>query len=243
MSLLRDGADNSINFQKASCTLDGCVKIWTSRVDSVATETGKLLSGLGDDARASSLPLLSLLFLLSSPSLTPCAHSGRRRRQRGRRRRRGRRAPGEACAQAGPSSSLTPPSPLALALTSLSHRPQAARQAATLADDFSKLRVKSFDLEFTVDPLFKKTSADFDEGGAGGILMNHLACDGTMKVVFDAGDAKLECDEEDALDEADEEDKARQRAQDEEDRAEIDISKLQGAPALPHPLDSAWEEY
>jgi hypothetical protein len=35
-----------INFQKASCTLDGCVKVWTSRVDSVATETGKLLSGL-----------------------------------------------------------------------------------------------------------------------------------------------------------------------------------------------------
>lgn len=52
MSLLRNGDDNSINFQKASCTLDGCVKIWTSRVDSVATETGKLLSGLGEDARA-----------------------------------------------------------------------------------------------------------------------------------------------------------------------------------------------
>jgi len=29
--------------------LDGCVKIWTSRVDSVATETGKLLSGLGEE--------------------------------------------------------------------------------------------------------------------------------------------------------------------------------------------------
>jgi hypothetical protein len=25
MSLLRNGEDNSINFQKASCTLDGCV--------------------------------------------------------------------------------------------------------------------------------------------------------------------------------------------------------------------------
>lgn len=50
MSLLRNGdGDNSINFQKASCTLDGCVKIWTSRVDSVATETGKLLSGLAED--------------------------------------------------------------------------------------------------------------------------------------------------------------------------------------------------
>ena len=44
MSLLKDG--DGVNFQKASCTLDGCVKIYTSRVDSVATETGKLLSGL-----------------------------------------------------------------------------------------------------------------------------------------------------------------------------------------------------
>lgn len=46
MSLLKEG--DSVNFQKASCTLDGCVKIYTSRVDSVATETGKLLSGLAD---------------------------------------------------------------------------------------------------------------------------------------------------------------------------------------------------
>lgn len=46
MNILREG--DSINFQKASCTLDGCVKIYTSRVDSVATETGKLLSGLAD---------------------------------------------------------------------------------------------------------------------------------------------------------------------------------------------------
>ena len=49
MSLLRDG--DSINFQKASCTLDGCIKIYTSRVDSVASETGKLLSGLSDSRR------------------------------------------------------------------------------------------------------------------------------------------------------------------------------------------------
>ena len=49
MSLLRNVTDNSINFQKASCTLDGCVKIWTSRVDSVGTETGKLLSNLASE--------------------------------------------------------------------------------------------------------------------------------------------------------------------------------------------------
>ena len=51
MSLLRNELDNSINFQKASFTLDGCVKIWTSRVDSVGTETGKLLSNLANEGR------------------------------------------------------------------------------------------------------------------------------------------------------------------------------------------------
>lgn len=40
----------------ASCTLDGCVKIYTSRVDSVATETTKLLGGL---ATSSSMTLLA----------------------------------------------------------------------------------------------------------------------------------------------------------------------------------------
>jgi len=43
---VRDGT--SINFQKASCTLDGCVKIYASRVDSVVDETGKLINGLAD---------------------------------------------------------------------------------------------------------------------------------------------------------------------------------------------------
>lgn len=50
MSLLKEG--DGVNFQKASCTLDGCVKIYTSRVDSVATETGKLLSGLQDSGNS-----------------------------------------------------------------------------------------------------------------------------------------------------------------------------------------------
>mgnify|MGYP001613820151 FL=1 len=77
--------------------------------------------------------------------------------------------------------------------------------------------MKQFDLEFTVDPLFKKTCADFDEGGAGGILMNHLGCDGNMKVVFDAGDARLPNEIE-----AEDED-------DDEDDVELDIGRLVGA--------------
>lgn len=59
MSLLRNiDGDGSINFQKASCTLDGCVKIWTSRVDSTATAVGKLMSGLAEEHSKSSFYLL-----------------------------------------------------------------------------------------------------------------------------------------------------------------------------------------
>ncbi|KAJ3528735.1 hypothetical protein NM688_g7955 [Phlebia brevispora] len=135
MSLLRNNTDNSINFQRASCTLDGCVKIWTSRVDSVGTETGKLLNNLANED----------------------GEGG---------------GEGEGGAQKKKKS----------------HRP-----ASTLAKDAAQLRNKKPDLEFRVDPLFRKTCADFDEGGAHGLLMNHLALgvgpDGGLRVVFDASDS------------------------------------------------------
>ncbi|WWC67762.1 uncharacterized protein I206_101674 [Kwoniella pini CBS 10737] len=150
LTLLRNGPDDqSINFQKASCTLDGCIKIYTSRVDSVATETGKLLSGLaggggGDDAD-------------------------------------GEDADGDDEEGGEPKAT----------------RKTTSRSEATLAKSFAQLQVKKFDLEFTVDPLFKKTCADFDEGGAMGLLMNHLGVDGKGRVVFDAGDAGADEDDED----------------------------------------------
>lgn len=69
---------------------------------------------------------------------------------------------------------------------------------ATLASSFRSLQLKKFELEFSVDPLFKKASADFDEGGAKGLLLNHLAIDSTGRIVFDssddAGDAIAEGD-------------------------------------------------
>jgi hypothetical protein len=37
-----------------------------------------------------------------------------------------------------------------------------------------------------VDPLFKKTSADFDEGGARGLLLNHLHIGYDGRMIFDA---------------------------------------------------------
>ena len=72
-----------------------------------------------------------------------------------------------------------------------------------MAKSFDALKIKKFDLEFSVDPLFKKTKEDFDEGGAMGLLLNHLGVDGKGRLVFDAGDATVG-DEEDVLEPADE---------------------------------------
>ncbi|KAG6910237.1 hypothetical protein DXG01_012372 [Tephrocybe rancida] len=152
MSLLRNNDDNSINFQRASCTLDGCIKIWTSRVDSVGTETGKLLSNLASD------------------------NNGNEEGEEGER------------------------DPV---------KKKARGPAATLAKDASQLQSKKLELEFSVDPLFKKTCADFDEGGAQGLLMNHLSLgvgsDGGMRVVFDAGDSMGKVEDEEVVEEPEDE--------------------------------------
>ena len=73
---------------------------------------------------------------------------------------------------------------------------QVHRTEATLAKSYSVLQTKKLDLEFTVDPLFRKTRAEFDEGGAMGLLMNHLGVDAKMRVVFDSGDSKLADEDE-----------------------------------------------
>ena len=148
MSLLRsESGDGSINFQKASCTLDGCVKVWTSRVDSVMAETGRLLSGLQDENE-------NLAQKEGGAQDDAASDEGEGDDEEGAR----------------------------------TTRKRTRAREATLAKSFAQLQAKRFDLEFTVDPLFKKTSADFDEGGAGGLLMNHLHVDNNMKVVFDASD-------------------------------------------------------
>ncbi|KAG1750052.1 condensin complex subunit 2/barren [Suillus occidentalis] len=156
MSLLRNNVDNSINFQRASCTLDGCVKIWTSRVDSVGTETGKLLSNLANEGMVGAEDDETLS---DNPDGQDATQAKKKKK---------------------------------------SHRPD-----STLAKDASQLHSKKLDLEFRVDPLFRKTCADFDEGGAQGLLMNHLSLgvgsDGGMRVVFDGSDSmgRLAEDEED----------------------------------------------
>ncbi|KAJ2905348.1 putative barren protein [Zalerion maritima] len=143
MSLLKEG--DGVNFQKASCTLDGCVKIYTSRVDSVATETGKLLSGLAD--------------------------SGNKKKGRDN-------GEGEESEEEVDEDGTVRKKP----------RKKQRSSEATLAPSFASLQLKKFELEFAVDPLFKKASADFDEGGAKGLLLNHLMIDSQGRIVFDSSD-------------------------------------------------------
>ncbi|KAG9873842.1 barren, partial [Aureobasidium melanogenum] len=69
------------------------------------------------------------------------------------------------------------------------------RSEATLATSFAQLQLKKMELEFSVDPLFKKASADFDEGGAKGLLLNHLSIDNTGRIVFDSSDDAQDDDE------------------------------------------------
>ncbi|KAI9832384.1 MAG: hypothetical protein M1819_004372 [Sarea resinae] len=147
MSLLKEG--DGVNFQKASCTLDGCVKIYTSRVDSVATETGKLLSGLADS---------------------------------GNKKRRGAEEDGEGGGEEEEDEEGED------GVRKRARKRAQRSSEATLAASFAPLQLKKFELEFSVDPLFKKASADFDEGGAKGLLLNHLAIDGRGRIVFDSSD-------------------------------------------------------
>jgi condensin complex subunit 2 len=63
-------------------------------------------------------------------------------------------------------------------------------------ENMDSLNVKEWDLEFTVDPLFKKTSAEFDEGGAKGLLLNHLNVYGNKcKLIFDSADAVMDLED------------------------------------------------
>lgn len=95
-----------------------------------------------------------------------------------------------------------------------SKKKKTQRSGATLAKDAAQLRSKKLDLEFSVDPLFKKTCADFDEGGAHGLLMNHLSLGvgktSGLRVIFDASDSIYKEEEDD----------------DEEPYEEVDLSHL-----------------
>ncbi|XP_014490406.1 condensin complex subunit 2 [Vigna radiata var. radiata] len=64
---------------------------------------------------------------------------------------------------------------------------------STLESSFEVLNVKKFDVAFAVDPLYHHTSAQFDEGGAKGLLMNNLGVYGKCRVLFDSLEVPPKC--------------------------------------------------
>lgn len=156
MSLLKDESGKGINFQKASCTLDGCVKVYVGRVDSVGVEAGRLLSGLASSATED---------------------EGKKKRRRG---------DGEEDDEEGDEDGEESDGEGG---TKKKEKKRKQRShEATLAPSFASLQLKKLELEFAVDPLFKKASADFDEGGAKGLLLNHLCINEEGRIVFDSSD-------------------------------------------------------
>ncbi|KAL4421403.1 hypothetical protein ABPG75_010694 [Micractinium tetrahymenae] len=143
--LIREEGGAQTNFQRASVTLDAGVKIYSYRVDSVHTETFKILGGLGRASKDDDEPEAGEL---------GDGGVGGEGEEGGRRRRR--------------AHELNP--------------------EATLEASLEALNIKKFDLAFSVDPLFHKTSAQFDEGGAKGLLLNNLSVYRGCEIVFDSMD-------------------------------------------------------
>eukprot|EP00466_Bigelowiella_natans_P004910 jgi/Bigna1/81096/fgenesh1_pg.77_\ len=121
-----------LNFQKASCTLDASVQIYSSRVDSVHQSTYKVLGGLSKGSKEK-----------KAQEDEEDADDDDEVRQRKANRRAARRR----------------------------------RGAKTLESDISALNMKEIDHKLDVDPLFHKMRANFDEGGAHGLLLKNLKTD------------------------------------------------------------------
>ena len=136
--------DADLNFQKASCTLDAGVKIYSYRVDSIHTDAFKVLGGLHRTSNEQEE---------EGGANGECLEDGTGEKKSRRSRK---------VVDVDPSS--------------------------TLEQNQEALNVKKFDLSFTVDPLFHQTSMKFDEGGAKGLLLNHLHVTQGCELVFDSCD-------------------------------------------------------
>lgn len=140
-----DDDDTETNFQKASCTLEAGVKIYSLRVDSVHTEAYKVLGGIN-------------------------------RTGTGDQNENGNGEEGENGVTDEDQSD------------GKKNFQKISDPSSTLEPSFESLNVKKFDVAFTVDPLYHQTSAQFDEGGAKGLLLNTLGVYNDCRIVFDSWD-------------------------------------------------------
>ena len=131
---------------QASCTLDAGVKIYASRVDSVHSETFKVLGGLSRSA---------------APRADALDEEGE-----------GQDCDGEGEDGAGEKTV----------------KGKSRRGGVATLEPAEAHTSRALEDAIAVDPLFQKTSAQFDEGGAAGLLMNALSVHRGCDTVFDSSE-------------------------------------------------------
>ena len=200
LNVLKNQEDGGINFQKASATLDGCMKIYSSRVDSVASETGKLLSGLATERS----------------KRTGDSAAGGDPNGEGSGNKDGADNAGSGTINNGEvvideATGLPMNNGEFLNGDDQRRRRNVNRVLETTLTDFDHLKLKQLDEELAIDPLFKKALSEFDEAGAKSLLLNTLKVEEDGRVIFDAMGGDIDADghlqkieeenEEDKLDE------------------------------------------
>lgn len=126
------------NFQKASCTLDASVMIYSYRVDSVHKDTYKVLGSFSRGGPG-------------GQEDEPEAAGGEGVDEEGKKKKPARRT-----------------------------------FTSTIETNLSNLNVKTHEISAKTDPLFQKTSASFDQGGARGLLLNNLNVYNGTSIAFDS---------------------------------------------------------
>ncbi|CAL9735794.1 condensin complex subunit 2 [Monosporozyma servazzii] len=185
LNVLMD-SENKINFQKASATLDGCVKIYSSRVDSVSDETGKLLSGL---AQKKTKQRKSTNHNADGEGEDPEANDSNDddddEDDEDNNNNNGDNDEEEV--EIDPETGL--PRNINLDSNGNDNNRKSKRNVKMLETtlvEFKTIKMKQLDQELNIDPLFKRALVDFDEGGAKSLLLNTLNIDSLGRVVFDA---------------------------------------------------------
>ncbi|XP_076934612.1 condensin complex subunit 2-like [Bidens hawaiensis] len=139
--------DAETNFQKASCTLEAGVRIYSMRVDSVHSEAYKVLGGISRVAQDAEQDTVH------DDNSNNMQVEGTTKKEK--------------------EHKLSP--------------------LTTLESSFEALNVKKFDVAFAVDPLYHQTTAQFDEGGSKGFLLNNLGVYGGCRMVFDSLEVPGRC--------------------------------------------------
>jgi condensin complex subunit 2 len=155
------------NFQKASCTVETSVKIYCYRVDAVHSETFKMLGGL-TRAEADA----------ESDASDDDGDDAR-----------GAGSGDGAAGENGEQQFDEDGNPIAKVKKIAKRGRKDGRQAgaATLESNRESLDLKAgAETVLSVDPLFRKTSAKFDQGGTRGLLLNHLQVAPSMQLLFDS---------------------------------------------------------